>query len=241
MVSTAGSTGNTADSACEEGLHLLIVSLVRLFRDGLTFMLEQRPGVRSVCAVESADAAISALERARPTLVLLDVASEDGLLAGRRIADAAPWLPILGFAARAQDHDVVAYARAGISGFVPCDASVTDLFDAIERAGKGELLCSPRAAGTLFRQLAALTGEPRSELQRDQLTSREREIVSLIDVGLSNKEISRRLRIEVSTVKNHVHNIIEKLRVTRRGEAAARMRVVDARRKGSMIQGFTSI
>jgi DNA-binding NarL/FixJ family response regulator len=60
------------------------------------------------------------------------------------------------------------------------------------------------------------------------LTSREREIVRFIDEGLSNKEIARQLSIEVSTVKNHVHNILEKLHVTRRGKVSARVRIADA-------------
>jgi two-component system nitrate/nitrite response regulator NarL len=209
------------------GGRILIVSLVRLLRDGLASILEQRPSIQSVFAVENAEAALAALSHFEPTLILLDVATEDGLLEGRRLADAVPGVQILGFAARVRDHDVLAYARAGVTGFVPCEASIQDLFDAIERAGKGELLCSPRVAATLFRHLAAQTRVARSEPDLDKLTAREREVVRFIDGGMSNKEIARHLSIEVSTVKNHVHNILEKLQVTRRDEAAARARLVE--------------
>ena len=209
------------------GRRLLIVSVVRLLRDGLVPMLEQRPNVHRVLAVANSEAALLALSHFEPTLILLDVSSQDGLLAGRRIADAAHGVQILGFAGPTKGHDVLAYARAGFTGFVPCDASMDDLFDAIERAGRGELLCSATVAATLFRQLAALARKTRAEPALDQLTGRQREIVRLIDSGLSNKEIARHLSIEVSTVKNHVHNLLEKLNVRRRGEAAARVRVVD--------------
>src|SRR5256886_10308318 len=81
-----------------------------------------------------------------------------------------------------------------------------------------------RSAGALLRRIAALATDGRSDRVQAHLTSREREIMGLIDEGLSNKEIAKRLRIEVATVKNHVHNILEKLQVHRRGEAAARVR-----------------
>jgi DNA-binding NarL/FixJ family response regulator len=190
-------------------------------------MLQQRANVQGAEVAESAEAAIEALERSAPTLILLDVAADDGLLVARRLAEAAPHVHILGFAARAYDHDVVAYASAGITGFVPREASAQDLFDAIDRAVNGELLCSPRVAATLFRQLAVLSNTPKHGVGPTQLTGREREIVRFIDEGLSNKEISRHLSIEVSTVKNHVHNILEKLNVTCRGKVPARVRVLE--------------
>jgi two-component system, NarL family, nitrate/nitrite response regulator NarL len=81
--------------------------------------------------------------------------------------------------------------------------------------------CSPKLAATLLRRVAALAQEQRSPSALDSLTIRERQIVGLIGDGLSNKEIASGLKIEVATVKNHVHNILEKLNVTRRSEAAA--------------------
>jgi DNA-binding NarL/FixJ family response regulator len=75
----------------------------------------------------------------------------------------------------------------------------------------------------MFRQIAELSTGPRDGSPGGLLTEREREIVGLIDAGLSNKKIALSLGIEVATVKNHVHHILEKLQVTRRGEAAARV------------------
>jgi DNA-binding NarL/FixJ family response regulator len=126
------------------------------------------------------------------------------------------------------EESVLAFAEAGIAGYVPREGSVQDLVDAVERAVRGELQCSPQLAGAIIRRLAwrAAAG---SDFPRGPLTARETEIVRLIDQGLSNKEIAVRLGIEVATVKNHVHNLLEKLRVRRRAEAAAHIRSRDAR------------
>jgi DNA-binding NarL/FixJ family response regulator len=205
-------------------MRILIVSPVRLLRDGLATILEARERVHSVGRAANAETALAVLAKFNPTLILLDVASDDGLLTARRLMAATAGIHMLGFAAREYDHDVLAYAEAGMAGFVPRDASIDDVFEAIDRAMNGELLCSPSAAGTMYRRIASMAGIRGSDRDIPQLTGREHEIVHYIDVGLSNKEIARELRIGVSTVKNHVHNILEKLRVNRRGEAAAHIR-----------------
>lgn len=218
-------THESVDATLDSAKRLLIVSCVRLLRDGLLAILEQRPGVQAVQAVASVGHALVALESFRPTLILLDVSNEDGLHAAHQLAESARETPMLGFAARADDHDVLAYAKTGISAFVSREASLEDLFDAIERAAQGEFLCPPRVAATLFRQLAALAGvSALSNSDTAPLTAREIEIARCIERGLSNKQIARHLSIEVSTVKNHVHNILEKLHVASRGEAAAKVR-----------------
>src|SRR2546421_13075479 len=130
-----------------------------------------------------------------------------------------------------EDHgDVLASAEAGAIAYVPREASLEDLVAVIECAVRGEAVCSPRVAGALLRRIAVLATDGRSDRVPARLTKREREIMGLIDEGLSNKEIAKRLRIEVATVKNHVHNILEKLQVHRRGEAAARVRAALPRR-----------
>lgn len=203
---------------------LLIVSRVRLLREGLASILSQRPRVDAVCSAAGVDSTLRLVRSFEPTLILLDISTEDGLQTARGLAEAAAGVPVLGFAARAGDDDVVAYAQAGVTGFIAREASTDEMFDSIERAAAGELLCSPRVAAALFRQLAALAIAQRTSSEPAVLTGRERQVVRLIDDGLSNKAIARELAIEVSTVKNHVHNILDKLQVTRRGQAAARMR-----------------
>ena len=87
-----------------------------------------------------------------------------------------------------------------------------------------ELPCSPGVAGALLRRVAALAAERRGECGLERLTAREVEVLRLIERGLANREIAAQLCIELRTVKNHVHRILEKLGVDRRGQAAALMR-----------------
>jgi DNA-binding NarL/FixJ family response regulator len=99
---------------------------------------------------------------------------------------------------------------------------------AVHRAVRGELLCSPRTAALLFNRMAVLSPNRGIAAGDNMLTRREHEIITLVERGLSNKEIARLLRIGNATVKNHVHSILTKLQVRRRGEAAAQIRRVDA-------------
>jgi DNA-binding NarL/FixJ family response regulator len=108
-----------------------------------------------------------------------------------------------------------------MAGYVPRDGSLSDLVAAIESAAHGELRCSPKIAASLFQRVARLTDETRHSTA--SLTRREEEIARLIDQGLSNKQIARRLQIEVSTVKNHVHSVLKKLQATRRTLVATRL------------------
>jgi DNA-binding NarL/FixJ family response regulator len=126
------------------------------------------------------------------------------------------------------DLEVLACAEAGVSAYVPSDASMNDLVAAIENLKRGELHCPPRVAASLFRHVASLANKVRHRSGAAALTRREREVLALIDAGLSNKEIAVRLHIETSTVKNHVHNLLEKVQATSRTQAAARLRMQSA-------------
>jgi two-component system, NarL family, nitrate/nitrite response regulator NarL len=121
------------------------------------------------------------------------------------------------------DDQIVALAEAGASGFVERSAHVTEVVHGLEALIGGDAFCPPRIASALLRRVTSAASAETAISELPELTMREREIVDLIAQGLSNKEIALRLYIEVSTVKNHVHNILEKLRVTRRGEAAERL------------------
>lgn len=119
---------------------------------------------------------------------------------------------------------MLACAEAGVSGFVSRNGSIHDVVTAVHCAVRNELVCSPRIAALLFSRVAAAGSKRLVDRDNDALIRREHEIVSLIMQGLSNKEISRQLRIQNATVENHIHNILSKLQVRRRGEVAARIR-----------------
>jgi DNA-binding NarL/FixJ family response regulator len=118
------------------------------------------------------------------------------------------------------ETDVLTCAEIGISGYVTRDGSLCDVVSAITAAVRGEVRCSPKIAGLLFRRVAALSTERRGH-SAGGLTARETQIVRLLQEGLSNKMISRSLGIECATVKNHVHSILGKLGVHRRADAVS--------------------
>jgi len=109
----------------------------------------------------------------------------------------------------------------GISHIVLQSGSLEELISAVRGARRGEVVLRPAVAATLSRILAGVKTDRDYGPRGVSLTNREMQIVELIDQGLSNKEIASRLGIKLSTVKNHVHNILEKLQVHRRGQAAA--------------------
>jgi DNA-binding NarL/FixJ family response regulator len=124
-----------------------------------------------------------------------------------------------------QEDTLLEWAEAGVAGFVPREASMEDLIVTLVCAVRGEFRCSPQFAGRLLGRLRQHGHvDLQAPVDENPLTPRECEIVSLIDRGLSNKAIAASLGIEMATVKNHVHNLLEKLHVHRRGEAAARLR-----------------
>jgi DNA-binding NarL/FixJ family response regulator len=120
--------------------------------------------------------------------------------------------------------DIIVCAEAGASGYVTREGSLADLVTAINSAAQDELACSPKIAAALIRRVATLAAAHRDDAVGARLSRREIEIVSLIDRGLTNKEIAGRLFIALATVKNHVHNVLDKLDVQGRDEAAAWIR-----------------
>jgi len=217
-------------------IRVAIVADIRLYREGLARVLERQPNISVVATAATSDGSLAPLLQLGPDVILIDKAMPDSLAAMRRVAVAAPGAKVVSLSVREgegegeDDRDVLASAEAGAIAYVPREASLEDLVAVIECAVRGEAVCSPRVAGALLRRIAALATDGRSDRVPARLTKREREIMGLIDEGLSNKEIAKRLRIEVATVKNHVHNILEKLQVHRRGEAAARLRAALPRR-----------
>jgi DNA-binding NarL/FixJ family response regulator len=203
-------------------VRVFVVSNVRLHRDGLAQALVRYDRLEVVGTAPAGGDVLDRVRECRPDAVLLDNAIAGGLSMVRAITERVPNTKVVAFAVAEADAQVLACAESGAAAYVPAEASVEDLVVVLESAVRGELMCSPRIAAMLFKRLATLACA-REQWHHDELslTGREVEIMVLLDQGLSNKEIARRLCIETATVKNHVHNILEKLHVHRRGEAAA--------------------
>jgi DNA-binding NarL/FixJ family response regulator len=185
--------------------------------------LEHRDGLIVVATAASRAEALELVTTAHPTVVVIDMATDYSLDLVRAIKDALSEVKIVAFAVEEDDREIIACAEAGVDGYVPYEGSMDDLTSTITSVTRGELLCSPKVAATLLRRVGALASGARAPQTMRGLTFRESEVLDLIDGGLSNKEIAVRLHIEVATVKNHVHNLLEKLHVTSRAEAAAQL------------------
>ena len=205
-------------------VRVAIVDDTRLCREGLAHILTREEHVSVAGMAGRLDESLALVRDLRPDVILLRMATSESLLILRAIVEVTPMAKVVVLGVSEGEDEVVACAEAGAAGYLLRDGSVADLVAAIQSVASGETLCSPRIAATLLRRVAVLAAERQSLATLAHLTRRETEIVELIDQGLSNKEIARRLTIEVRTVKNHVHNVLEKLQVHRRGEAAARIR-----------------
>lgn len=206
-------------------VRLLVVAEVRLYREGIQNALAARSQFAVVGAVSDADEALEQIALHQPDVVILDMATRQSLDIARTIHKQAPaiqpGIKIVAFGVDELEGDVLQCAEAGLSGYVPFDASVDDLVERVESVARGELLCTPKIAAALFRKMHGRP-DPAGGAADVVLTSREREVLGLMNSGFSNKEIATRLYIEVSTVKNHVHHILDKLQVSTRAQAVVK-------------------
>jgi DNA-binding NarL/FixJ family response regulator len=201
-------------------IRVFIVAGIRLYRDGLAAILPRRDGIAVVGTAESWEAGAAEVGLLRPDIVLLDMAVAGGADAISEIVAGADGVKVVALAVPESEAEVIAYAEAGVSGYVTREQSVADLVAAVESAAHGQVACSPRVAAALLHRVTAMSNPTAAD---SRLTRRESEIAGLLDEGLSNKEIAQRLCIERATVKNHVHNILEKLEVRSRFEVAERV------------------
>jgi two-component system, NarL family, nitrate/nitrite response regulator NarL len=199
---------------------VLILGDIRLYREGLALILGATTEFEPVAAVADVAEAVAAFRELRPDVVLLDGAMRDAVDAVGALVNADPDTRVVIFGIEEYETEVVAYAEAGVAGYVTRNADTAALYAALDTVAAGGSLCSPTVAATLLKRVATLSAEQPAR-RTARLTVREREIVELMRDGLSNKEIAQRLCIEVATVKNHVHNILDKLDVRRRSDVGA--------------------
>jgi two-component system nitrate/nitrite response regulator NarL len=203
---------------------VFLIAATRFYREGLAEALQRVAGIQVVGTATGVDDAVASVKLLAPDIVLLDTAVPRMLDLLRMLTAGPPATKVVALALPERASEVLACAEAGASGYVTEDASLADLVATIEGVARGEMRCSPRITGTLFRRIAVLASGHSAAAPTPRLTAREHEILELLNEGLSNKQIARRLYIELPTVKNHVHHILEKLQVERRGEAIAYLR-----------------
>lgn len=186
--------------------------------------MHDRDGVYVVDAVSLDAQGIARIAAAEPDVILVDLGQTDPVTAARLMRGACPDTKLVAFALDEIDTGVFACAAAGFSSYVPRESSAEELLRALVDAMDGRMRCAPHIAAAMFRRLADFLREARPQASLPPLTVRESEILALAEEGRSNKEIARDLTISCATVKNHMHNILQKLQVSRRGQAVARLR-----------------
>ena len=203
-----------------KSIHVFIVDDNRLLREGLVSMLAEQEDLVVVGAAASGQEALERIKALRPEVALIDIGmpGKDGIEVTQDLHRDFPEVKVVILGMPDLTDEIMACIEAGAAGYVLKEASFDYLVETIRSANRGETFCSPRMAASLFSRVAELAGEriPRSSVK---LTPREVEIINKIAEGLSNKEIAQRLSIEVQTVKNHIHNILDKLQLHNRLEA----------------------
>jgi len=212
------------DTSGRSSVGVVVASDIRLFCEGLRLALERNASFQLVGEASARAALNDVCERARPDVILLDMAMPEALQAIFDLGQLCPGIPIVALGVVEREAAIIECTEAGASGYIGRDGNLTDLTDTIRAAVSGEFRCSPRIAAVLARRVCALSRLGRPADPSLLLTGRELEVLELLGEGLCNKEIAVCLSIEVATVKSHVHKIFEKLNVRRRGQAVAVLR-----------------
>jgi two-component system, NarL family, response regulator LiaR len=191
-----------------------------LFRSGLRELLEQEQ-IQVVGEASSAEAGLELIKRHAPSVAIMDLnlPRMSGHEAIRLIADVAPETQVLVLSISTEEADVTEAVLAGACGYLLKDASVGDIAAGVRAAASGDSMVSPRMAKTLLRQLRRHEQDERRPTTQG-LSLREKEVLRLVVDGKDNAAIAQELFISPYTVKNHISNILLKLNVENRLQAA---------------------
>jgi two-component system, NarL family, nitrate/nitrite response regulator NarL len=204
---------------------LLIVSDVRLYRDGLTAVLITHAERMRIVGIAAHGAeAMRSIEAVEPQVALIDLGMPDALTIIGAIRQRGNAIRVIALNVPETENAILDCAIAGIAGYVCRNGSIEELLTAIESAERDEFFCTPKAAATLLKRVRASTTYQDDTPADFRLTRRELVVMQLVDEGLSNKQIAARLNVQTSTVKNHVHNALQKLCSHHRSEAGAKLR-----------------
>ncbi|MBV9680998.1 MAG: response regulator transcription factor [Solirubrobacterales bacterium] len=211
-------------TAWDDGvIRVLVVDDHDLFRAGLSSLLSAQPGIEVVAQASGGRMGVRLAGELQPDVVLMDVRMPDleGPEATRKILERHPATRIVALTVVSDEADVEAVVEAGASGFLTKDTPIDSLVLAVRAAANGVAWLSPRAAEVVLGRVRrdGADGKPDASLV-DDLSAREREVLRLIARGLENAEIAQELGISPRTAKNHVSNILAKLGLPSRIQAA---------------------
>ncbi|GAB4454899.1 MAG: response regulator [Anaerolineae bacterium] len=214
----------------QPALKVMVVDDHALFRDGMVSVIRNQPDMAVVGEASDGLEAFIMAKQLQPNVILMDInmAGTDGLEATRLISQALPDTHIVMLTVR-DDHEMIFEAiRNGAQGYLLKTIRARELVEMIRAAARGEAALTPSMAALVMAEFRRTTEPPPTSPEAateetadfDQLTSREQEVLGLISEGLSDKEIAAALSLSLYTVKTHVRNILAKLHVNNRREAA---------------------
>jgi two-component system, NarL family, response regulator LiaR len=198
-------------------VQVLIVDDHNVVRQGLRFLLEQEAGIEVVGDCADGESAVLAVERLVPAVVLLDLQMPGmgGIAALRQVKALSPTTQVIVLTSHQGDDLVFDAVRAGATSYLLKTAAVDEVVRAVHAAARGESVLDPSVAARVLQEMRTRRREPVDELSR-----REVEVLSALARGRSNKEIANALGIGEETVKTHVSNILSKLHLADRTQAA---------------------
>jgi DNA-binding NarL/FixJ family response regulator len=217
----ATDTAGASDRMSSDLLRVMLVDDHDLFRTGLRNLLEEQ-GVQVVAEASEGASALGLVRELAPDVVVMDLnmPGMNGIEATREIARLAPLTRVVVLTISDEDEDVIDAIVAGACGYLMKDSSIQDLIQGIRAASIGESLISPHIAAKVLQRVRGHGLTADETVAGPELSERETEVLRLIANGKDNAEIARELHISPKTVKNHISNILMKLQIENRIQAA---------------------
>ena len=204
-------------------IRIFIADDNRLLREGLVSMLAEQQDIAVIGKAPSGNDALAKIIKLCPDIALIDIGmpDKDGIELTKALYDDVPQVKVVILGMIDLTDEIMQCIEAGAAGYVLKEGSFDALVETIRSVHRGESFCSPQMTASLFSRIAELASEKMQKISTNsvKLTARELDVIHLIAEGLPNKEIANRLFIETQTVKNHVHNILDKLQLKNRLEA----------------------
>ena len=203
-----------------EAISVLIVDDHRVVRQGVRAFLETQPGIMVVAEADSGEASIQLVQEHAPDVVLMDLVMPgmDGVETTRQVKKVSPRTQIIVLTSYHQDEYIFPAIRAGALSYLLKDAQPEELANAVRKAAKGEAVLHPRVAARVVQELHGVRQDSPNPFT--ELSDRELEVLRLIADGMNNADIAEQLVISEKTVKSHVSNILSKLHLGDRTQAA---------------------
>jgi DNA-binding NarL/FixJ family response regulator len=204
-------------------LRILLVDDHDLFRKGIARLIDSQPDFEVVGEARDGRDAVEQARRLGPDVVLMDIEMPNwnGTEATRRIKSDMPRTHVVMLTVSDDDHNLFAAIRAGATGYLLKSVKPEELFRRLRGVSRGEAAISPLLASRILREFARLDQSAPLPQTIEGLSPRETEVLGLVTKGLTNKQIGGQLHIAENTVKNHLRNILDKLHLNNRAQAAA--------------------